>query len=177
VKMVPDVPGKRAGAGAGQVPTIRYDQGPIELNELIKRGSCSEEEDCRSHWEYVHMRLEAAKTLLMGLYAIRSELNRTLEWLAAETIQADCTFWRDEPRVCVFGEETGSAEVRVASDRPSVEATEPRRTFDAYQMARDWSATLNEEQVGALRYDRARAAQARAKAIGRMHTDLVNQWN
>ena len=175
---IPDVPGKRAGTGAGQVPTIVYDQGPLALEELVTRGSCGEEKDCRTHWEYVHIRLEAAKTLLKVLYAIRSEVNRTLEWLAAETIQAECTYWRDEPRVCVFGDETGStAEARAATETPRVEATEPRPTVSTYQIARDWSVTLNEEQVGALRYDRARAARARARVIGRMHADLVNQVN
>ena len=174
---IPDVPGKRAGTGAGQVPTIEYDQGPLALEELVTRGSCGEEKDCRTHWERVHMRLEAAKTLLMGLYAIRNEVNRTLEWLAAETIQAECTYWRDEPRVCVFGDEAVSAEVQAATERPRTEPTEPRLTVSAYQTARDWSARLNEEQVGALRYDRTHASQARAKAIGRMYADLVDQVN
>ena len=172
---VPDVPGKRAGTGAGQVPTIGYDRGPLTLEELVVRRSCGEHDNCRTHWEYVHMRLEAAKALLMGLYAIRSEVNRTLEWLAAETTQGECTYWRDEPRVCVFGDETGSAEVRAGAEEAGTGATEPRPAIGAYQSARDWSARLNEEQVGALRHERARAAQARADAIGRMRADLVDQ--
>ena len=174
---VPDVPGKRAGSGAGQVPTIAYNEEPRTLQRLLVRRSCGEEEDCRTHWEYVHMRLEAAKALLLGLYAIRSEVNRTLEWLAAETRQADCTYWHDEPRVCVFGDETGSAESRTRAEDAGIGATEPRPAISAYQVARDWSARLNQEQVGALRLERARAAQARVNAIGRMRAHLVDDVN
>ncbi|NKC14391.1 MAG: hypothetical protein GKR94_20085 [Gammaproteobacteria bacterium] len=179
---VPDVPGKRAGTAAGQIPAIVYDRGPLTLEELVRRGPCGEQKKCREHWEYLHMRFEAAKTLLLGLYAFRSEVNRTLEWLAAETAQADCRYWRDEPRVCVFGDETGRAELQVDADEASTGAdeasngvTEPRPAIDAYQIARNWSAQLNDEQVGALRHERARAAQARAAAIGRMRGELDAQ--
>ena len=172
---VPDVPGKRSGTAAGRIPAIDYDQGPLALTDLVRRGSCAEENDCRTHWERIHMRFEAAKTVLMALYAIRNEVNRTLEWLAAETMHAECIYWRDEPRVCVFGDEAGSAEVRTAAEGPGPRPTGPGSTLGAYQMARDWSASLNEEQVGALRHDRAQAARARVKTIARMRADLDEQ--
>ncbi len=175
---IPNVPGKRAGSVAGQVPTIDYDKSPLTLEELVKRGSCGQEDDCKVHWEHVHMRLEAAKALLMGLYAIRSEVNRTLEWLAAETMQAKCIYWRDEPRICVFSDEIGSAEVRTTTTESlRTDPTEPSQSVDTYRVVRDWRETLNEEQVSALRYDRASAARVRAKAIGRMSVDLDNQVN
>lgn len=174
---IPDVPGKRARTGAGQIPAIDYDQGPLVLEELVKRRSCGEQEDCRTHWEYIHKRFEAAKILLIELYAIRREVNRTLEWLAAETRQAECTYWRDEPRVCVFSDDTGSAGILAAAERTGVEDIGMRSTVGAYRKARDWDEMLNQEQVGPLRYNRDRAAKIRARAIDRMYADLNNQVN
>ena len=177
VDNIPDVPGQRARTGAGQIPAIDYDQGPLVLEELVRRRSCGAQEDCRAYWEYIHKRLEAAKIMLIELYSIRREVNRTLEWLAAETRQAECTYWRDEPRVCVFGEETGSAEIPAASERTGVKAIETRSTVGTYQKARDWDEMLNQEQVGPLRYTLDRAAKVRAREINRLHEELNDQVN
>ena len=116
------------------------------------------------------MRREAASALLTGLYAIRREINRTLEWLAEETVGAQCTYLRDEPRVCVFGTE-GGIWAEVENEANGVRAS----TIVAYQQARDFSRFLNEEQVAALRNERDQAAMARNDAIERMRTDFLER--
>ena len=180
---VPDVPGKRAGTGAGLMPEIGYEDPNLTVRELVTRRSCGEEERCRHHWETVQMRRNAASALLTGLYAVREEVNRTLAWLAKETVGAQCTYLRDEPRVCLFEDEGTEGESSEAGGNlPGTRPGEGSASggteavgFAAYRMAREWSQRLNEEQVAGLRYERAQAAMTRNVAIGRMRSALLEQ--
>lgn len=74
-----------------------------KLEEVIgRRKTCEWHNACREYWKTVHLRREIESVVLATLYHVRSELNRTLEWLAMESVEAECTYLRSEPRICVF---------------------------------------------------------------------------
>ena len=129
---------------------------------------CYANAECRDFWNAFVSRRNIEAIFLATLYFIRGEVNLTLEGLAKEAAGADCTYFLDEPRVCVWDEEQLLAEVSSpehTTNKMAPQATE--RT--AWRVANDmWEAEDAREAISlGGRRDIARATRASA---------LEHQW-
>ena len=180
---VPEVPEVFNQKKGRVIPDINYypTHDSFNIEELIDHQNCEKGSECRTHWERVHSRLEVAKALLTTLYAIRSEVNRTLEWLAAKTANARCAYHDAEPRVCVFDPNPNTnmelvpIEQPILSDRNSLDdASTPDVTnvTGINTDAEEWARMLTANRFETLREEQQRFAQDRWKEIARMDREL-----
>ena len=129
------------------------------------------------------MRREISGSLLTTLYAIRAEVNKSLEWLAEETTGAKCTFLRDEPRVCVFPPKLENTISAINALEESTEGTDngelspANLQLGAYETARDFQTIRDTVLVATTR---ERHAQQRRKfdlVLGTMNSNLNQRAN
>ncbi|MDE0330233.1 MAG: hypothetical protein OXL41_00035 [Nitrospinae bacterium] len=170
------------GIGAQPIDydAIRDETGKPQLTveRLLSRKPCVLERQCRQHWEHAHMRREIMGSILATLYAIRSEVNKNLEWLAEETTGAKCTFLRDEPRVCVFPPTMNN--VSAASTKldewsggtARIKTSASAKSLQAYQITRKFQKTFDAVRVAATRHRHAQQRMRREQAIGTMKLNL-----
>lgn len=163
------------------VPDLSYLRG-MRSNDLTRLRPCADETACSQFWEYLHMTREIASGTLTGLYAIRQELNRTLEWLAYETTGAECTFLYGQPRVCVFGQGIDEA---AADGNDEVVAKRTERDADgpslkgAFRWSRDIRDAIDQEALGRARFELGQTKLENVRMVEAMNRDLshaVERW-
>ena len=180
-RLARDVPTAVGDNNAAAIPEIEYDAITFfdyygshdefirsERKRILERGPCHEENQCNGHWDYVHMRRQIVNSMLVMLYSVRAEVNRTLEWLAEETTGAACRFVRDEPRVCLF--DAPSAVTETPSPAGTDSATELSNR--SYRIARDWDDLLDLQKIAEIQRSRDQASAARSRTIDHLGGEL-----
>ena len=183
---IPPLIDPRRGTPGISVQPISYDAAVdragtvlLTIERLLERQSCEHDKDCRRHWEFEHMRREIIAATLSTLYAIRIEVNKTLEWLAEKTTGAQCTYFREDPRVCVFltaniGKTLKSDSVENPALRKEDISVEVRN-LGAYQITQKFMNTADSLAVATTQERHARQRLQREQVLGTMNRRLARR--